>query len=309
MKAVAAWLVARPQNAIIVLAGTIALAAVPALALHLTVLSSVTLIAVALHDGVRTAVIKLAFAMLLAVAAGWLAGIQPAMIVGGAMTAWLPSLLLAVMLLWSRSLTLTMQLSVIVAAAVMLAFLVAVDAKAFWLTLLETWVEIWRETGQADLAEVADLLEQQMEMVAEYATLAVVLLSWVLQATGLALGYALYRMMPGEPADFGRFRALNFGRVIALTMAIASVLSTFVDAVWLKSFAFFLFAAFWLQGLAVVHWMHARGIVQAFGIIATYALMLVAGWIVIPALAVFGYTDAWFDFRRMLRQRENRTKS
>ena len=134
--------------------------------------------------------------------------------------------------------------------------------------------------------------------------MAVVLASWLIQAASLALGYSLYRLMPGDVADYGRFRQLNFGRVIALTMAVASLVTIVVDAIWLKSFAFLLFAAFWLQGLAVVHWMHARGILQMFGIIATYALMLVAGWIVMPALAVFGYTDAWFDFRRMMRQRE-----
>ena len=80
--------------------------------------------------------------------------------------------------------------------------------------------------------------------------------------------------------------------------------SLVVDGVWLQNIAFVLFVVFWIQGLAIVHWMHAHGILQMFGIIATYALMLVAGWFVMPALAVFGYTDAWFDFRRMMRQRE-----
>lgn len=297
----AAWLVARPQNAVIALAASVAFVSIPALS-HLAAVSSIVLIAVALHDGVRSAVLKLAFAAALAVAAGMLAGIAPALIVSSAATVWLPALLLSVVLLATRSLTLTLQLSVIIAAAALLLFLVVIgDATEFWMTMLSAMVEVWRQTGQNELA---DLVQPQMAAIAEYATMAIVLASWLIQAVSLALGYALYRLMPGETADFGRFQALNFGRVIALTMAVASVLSMFVDAAWLKSLAFVMFAAFWLQGLAVVHWMHARGILQMFGIIATYALLLVAGWIVMPALAVFGYTDAWFDFRRMMRQRE-----
>ncbi len=301
MKAVAAWLVARPHNAVIALAASVAFASVPALS-HLAAVSSIVLIAVALHDGIRRAVVKLVFAALIAVGVGMVAGIDPVLIVSGAATVWLPALLLATLTTVTRSLTLTMQLSVIIAVALMLAFLVAIgDAMVFWERILTAMVEVWREVGQDELA---DLVEPQMAAIAEYATMAIVLASWLIQAVSLALGYALYRLMPGEIADYGRFRHLNFGRVIALTMAIASVLSMFVDAVWLKSVAFIVFAAFWLQGLAVVHWMHARGILQTFGIVATYALMLVAGWIVMPALAVFGYTDAWFDFRRMMRQRE-----
>jgi hypothetical protein len=301
VKGVAAWLVARPYNAVIALAASVAFASVPALS-HMAAVSSIVLIAVALYDGVKLAVIKLVFAALVAVGIGMVAGISPALIASGAATVWLPALLLVVLLTVTRSLTLTLQLSVLLAVVVLLVFLVAIgDATAFWEELLVAMVKVWRDTGQAELA---DLVEPQLTAIAEYATMAIVMASWLIQAISLALGYALYRLMPGELADYGRFRRLDFGRVIAMTMAVASVLSMFVDAMWLQSVAFIMFAAFWLQGLAVVHWLHARGILQMFGIIATYALMLVAGWFVMPALAVFGYTDAWFDFRRMMRQRE-----
>lgn len=301
MKGVAAWLVARPLNAVVALAVSVAFASVPALS-HLAAVSSIVLIAVALHDGLKLAVLKLASAALLAVGVGMVAGITPVLIVSGAATVWLPAMLLAVLLTVTRSLTLTLQLSVILAVIVLLVFLAAIgDAVAFWEEFLVAMVKVWRDTGQGELA---DLVEPQMAAIAEYATMAVVMASWLIQAISLALGYALYRLMPGDIADYGRFRRLDFGRVIAMTMAVASVLTMFVNAVWLQSVAIIMFAAFWLQGLAVVHWMHARGILQMFGIIATYALMLVAGWFVMPALAVFGYTDAWFDFRRMLRQRK-----
>ena len=40
----------------------------------------------------------------------------------------------------------------------------------------------------------------------------------------LLLGYAAYRTLPGEIADYGRFRNLNFGRVLASILAVTSIL-------------------------------------------------------------------------------------
>ncbi len=300
MKGVAAWLVARPQNAVVVLAATIAFGTVPPLA-HFAALSGIVLIMLVLHEGVRTAVVKVVFAGIVAAGAGLLVGVAPVLVAGAAASVWLPSLLLSVLLVTTRSLTLTLQLSVIIAVSVMLAFFVAVGNPAeFWLMILDPMIEVWREVGQDELA---DLVEPQKETFAAYATMVAVMASWILQASSLVLGYALYKQLPDETANYGRFQDLSFGRVIALTMAVASVASMVVDAVWLQSLAFVLFAAFFLQGLAVVHWMYARGVLQLFGLVATYALMLIAGWFVLPALAIFGYTDAWFDFRRTLRQR------
>ena len=64
-----------------------------------------------------------------------------------------------------------------------------------------------------------------------------------------------------------------------------------------------LFAVFWLQGAAIVHWLHAGGYVPAAVIIAAYALTLVLFAYLFPALAVLGYTDAWFRYRhRVMKQ-------
>ena len=127
----------------------------------------------------------------------------------------------------------------------------------------------------------------------------VVFSTWTLYSAVILLGYLLYKQLPGETSDFGKFRDLNFGRVIALIMASVSLLAVATNAMWLQNIAFLLFAVFWLQGLAVVHWLHAEGHMPIFGVIAVYALMPILHVMLVMALAVLGYTDAWFRYRRL----------
>ena len=69
-------------------------------------------------------------------------------------------------------------------------------------------------------------------------------------------------------------------------------------AVWLQNVAFVLFAIFWLQGLAIVHWLHGRQLLPTFGVVAVYVLLPFLNVIMLMGLAVTGYIDAWFGFRR-----------
>ena len=207
-----------------------------------------------------------------------------------------------VLLTVTRSLVLTVQLSVIFAVAATLAFFAVVaDATEFWLTVLDNMIAVWRDVGQENLA---DMIELRKAAIAEFATPFVVASSWVVEVGSLVLGYQLYRDLPKETGEYGRFRDLNLGRVIALVLAVTSVLAAFVQAAWLQSVAFVIFAAFWMQGLALGHWLHAEKLLHTFGIVSVYALMLFAGWIALPVLAVLGYIDAWFGLRRKRAVRE-----
>ena len=79
-----------------------------------------------------------------------------------------------------------------------------------------------------------------------------------------------------------------------------SVAGTLLNVIWLQGIAFVLLAAFWLQGIAIGHWLHGEKLMHVSGIIAMYVLMLLFARFVLPALAVIGYIDAWFGFRRRL---------
>lgn len=283
------WIVAKPQNAVIALTATLALPL-------LQVLSGAILVLLVLHRGVRQAAIYGTLAGALLVGVTLIAGVPAAQVTASIAGILMPALLFGMLLQWTRSLALTLQVSVILAAAAVLTFgLIVADPVAYWQPLMSALVEWARDN---ELYVQADALVAEPLMAANMMTLAFVLTRWMLVTVIVLLGYALSRAVAGEAVSYGRFRDLNLGRVIALTMAIASVIAYLLGVDWLQNVAVVLFATFWLQGLAIVHWLHANGQLPAFVVIATYALMLVLHVFLLLALAIFGYTDAWFGFRR-----------
>ena len=287
MQRLAAWLVARPQNAVMGLAVTLLLPA-PQLT------SGVIMVLLVLAQGMRQAVIEALVAAAALLTTSLIFGVSVASLLTLMAGTWVPVLLLAVLLINSRSLTLTLQVTVILAVVALTGFyFVVVDPAAFWEPYLTTMAEIARQSG----------LELNQELLdAEVMTVSAVLAFWMLYVAGLLLGYGLYRKLPKETDEFGRFRDLNFGRVIAFTMALASLLAFVVGGTWLQNVAFVLFATFWLQGLAIVHWLHAEGKLPLGAVVAVYVLLPLLQVLVFTALAIIGYMDAWFGFRRRMRK-------
>jgi hypothetical protein len=287
VKAFASWLVARPLNAVLGLAVTLLLPA-PQLT------SGVIMVLLVLAQGTKLALVEASIAASVLLTVSLLFGVSIASIATLMAGTWVPVFLLALLLLNSRSLTLTMQVSVIITALALVGFyVVVVDPVAFWQPYITTMAEIVK---QNNLQLNTELLS------AEVMTVSAVLAFWVLYSVGLLLGYALYKGLPQETANFGRFRDLSFGRVIAFTMALTSLLAFVVDAAWLQNLAFVLFVVFWMQGLAIVHWLHGQGQLPLAAVIAVYALLPFLQVLLMTALAVFGYTDAWFDFRRRFKK-------
>jgi len=289
LQAVAAWLVARPLNSALALAATISLA-------YLSFLSGVIMMLLVLRKGPKAAIIDAVIAGGLLAAIGLVQQVPLSAVLSAAAIMWLPAMLLAVVLISTRSLTLTLQVSVIVAVSAIIGFyLVVGDLADFWRVILLEFVDVSRQLG---LTEQAELLEGQIDAVAGQMTTIAVLSIWVVQSINCVLGYLLYRELPGKIADCGRFSDLNFGRVIASVMALASITAVFSDATLIQNIAFVLFLVFWLQGLAVVHWMHGEGHLPVFGVAAVYVLMPFLNIILLMALAVVGYIDTWFRLRR-----------
>lgn len=293
MQSVATWLVARPQNAILALAATLLLPL-------LQIVSGAIMVLLVLRHGVRLAVIEGVIAGLFLVAVAIVVGAPVTQIAVSIVATLLPALLLAVLLHVTRSLALTMQVSAILAALAMLVFQFAVDdIVAFWEPVMAMLVE-WTRDNNLQLQ--AEFLVADPAMTAEMMTLATVLTRWTIFAVYLLLGYRFFSGLPGATENYGRFCDLNFGRVIALIMALASLIAYASDTAWLQNVAVVLFMSFWLQGLAIVHWMHVDRNLPLFVVIATYVLMLILHVFLVLALAVLGYTDAWFRYRRATRQ-------
>jgi uncharacterized protein YybS (DUF2232 family) len=154
-----------------------------------------------------------------------------------------------------------------------------------------------------DLQGQADILLTQQDVIAPQMTILVVFTTWSLYVAVLLLGYALLQMLPGQSNRFGRFADLSFGRVLAITMAIVSLTAMVSGANWLQNVAFLLFAVFWIQGLAIAHWLHAEKRLPGIAVVLVYVLLPVLNLLMVLGLAVAGYVDAWFGFRqRALKQ-------
>ncbi|MEX2123163.1 MAG: hypothetical protein WD795_04670 [Woeseia sp.] len=288
MRPIAAWLVARPQNAVIGLAGTLLLP-------FAQVISGTVMALLVFKHGAALAAIQGIIATAILAVISLLVSASVSQVLANALVIWVPVMLLVVVMRGRRSLTLTLQISILAAMLVTLGFYITLgDPTEFWSEVLVGISDYFREMG---LTQHADMLIEQQQIIAPQMTVLVILTTWSLYATVLLFGYAFYRMLPGNSSDFGRFRDLNLGRVLALTMALASVISMLTGAVWLQNFAFVIFATFWLQGLAIVHWLHAEGRLPLLVVILVYALIPLLNAVLIMALAVAGYFDAWFSFR------------
>jgi|GEM_PF-660562 len=290
LQQIAAWLVARPYHAVLGLSLTLVLP-------FGQIFSGAAMVMLVLKGGAAMAALQglMALAVLAMLSLISKASL-PGILISG-LFAWLPVFLLAWLLRQSRSLILTMQVSAILAMAVTLGFYGVVDdSSAYWMAVLTEVADAFKGMG---LTELARLIVAQKEFIAPQMTMLTVLTSWSLTVLVMVLGYAMYQALPDRKGEFGRFCDLRFGRVLTITLAVISVLALFIGAEWIQNFAFVVFAIFWLQGLSVMHWLHEVGPLPFIVLIVLYAMLMLPFLtaLLVIALAVLGYTDAWFDYR------------
>ncbi len=291
MQPIAAWLISRPQNAVLGLAATYVLFLPLA-----GIFSGAVMVLLVLHHGVRRAMMYALLAAAVLALMALLSGGSAPQMAFAALMSWLPAYVLAALLGNWRSLTLTLQVSVVAASVGLLGFYAVLgEPSVFWSSwLADEAAMLFREMG---LHEQAAALVENQAAIAQQMTVLFVFTIWSLYAFGLLLGYALYSASLEQKSVFGRFCDLNFGRVLALIMAVASVAAVLSGAIWLRNFAFLVFVVFWIQGLAILHWLHAERRFPAVLLVVVYALIPLLSALPVLSLAVVGYTDAWFGYR------------
>jgi len=295
VQAVAAWLVARPQNAILGLAVTLMLP-------FPQIFSGAVMALLVLHQGPVKSVLQAALAAALLAVIALIVNASAMQMLANGFVTWLPVLLLASLLRHWRSVNLALQVSVIVAVLIMLTFFVVVaDPTAFWKAVLTELSPVFAQMG---FQEQADVLLTQQDLIAPQMTILVVFTSWSVVVGVTLLGYALLQQLPGQSMRFGRFCDFSFGRVLAIVMAVISVFAMVISTAWIQNLAFLMFAVFWIQGLAIAHWLYAEGRLPVFALVLVYILLPVLNFLMIVGLAIAGYADAWFAFRRRM-VREN----
>jgi hypothetical protein len=288
VRPIAAWLVARPQNAIIGLAATLLLP-------FAQVISGTVMSLLVLKQGAAPATLQGLVAMAILSLSSLIVSAPVSQVMANALVVWVPVMLMSALLRGWRSLTLTLQVTAIVALGAVVAFhAVLGDPAAFWTEVLTRIAAAFRDMG---LEQQAGVVLEQRATIAPQMTMLVVLTTWSLYTMVLLFGYAVYRKLPGETPMFGRFCDLNFGRVLALIMAATAVIAVVSGAVWLQNVAFVAFAVFWLQGLAIVHWLHAEGRLPMLVVVLVYALIPLLNAVFVLGLAAAGYVDAWYGFR------------
>ena len=291
MREVAAWLVARPQNAVLTLGASMLMPV-------LQPFSSIVLILLVLAQGPRSALFQAALAGGSLLVVSLLFGAPLVYVIVLLVSTWLPVFVLALVLKATRSFTLTMQASAIVAVLVALGMsLMIADAAAFWQPLLVIWSEMLQESGAVTSA-VLDISSQEF---AKRVTVMVVLSGWMIYTLIFMLGYLLYGQLIEKTGVFGRIRDLNFGRVIASTLVLILVLSFVTGSVLLQNIAFILLTMFWLQAVALVHWLRTERRLPYVVVIGAYVLPLVSSYVAI-AMTVIGYLDAWFGLRHLVKK-------
>ena len=144
MQPLAAWLVRRPQNAILGLAATYILLLPLA-----GIFSGAVLVLLVLHHGPRKALIQALLAAAVLALMALISGSSAVHTALAALLTWLPAFVFAALLGHWRSLTLTLQVTVIVAVAVLLGFYAVLgDPAAYWSNWLATdAATLFREMG------------------------------------------------------------------------------------------------------------------------------------------------------------------
>ncbi len=288
MQPIASWLVARPQNGVLGLALTLLFPLSPVISglvmAHLVFANGLRLPAV---QGVLAAVILALVAFILSASVG--------QIVASAVTWWVPVFLLAALARHWRSMTLALQVSVIIAMVATIGFYVVLgDPTDYWNETVATSIEMARQAG---LVDQADMLAESQSLIVPQMTMLFVFSTWSFYVMVVLLGYALFQALPGKKSVYGRFCDLNFGQVLAGIMAVISVAALVSGSVSLQNLGFVAFAVFWLQGLAILHWLHADRGLPFFVLIMMYALLPFLNVLLVLTFAVLGYLDAWFNFR------------
>ena len=259
LAAAAVWLVARPQNAVLAL-GLLLVLSGPAPT------GSVVLVLLTLAQGTRLALLQAGSAVAVVTLVSLLVGSPMAPIVLTVAGVWVPSILLASLLLATRSLTLVMQVSAILMIAGLTGFMVVVsDPAAFWEPVL-VWIDTQVQGGTAQHRDVFTPENLLLMMAAAF---------WLFAIAALCLGNAWYAKLPERSAQFGRFRDLNFGRVIAAATLVFTVVAQLSGWSWAWIVGSFLFSVFAVQGVSLAHWLKAAGMLPAIVVIAAYVLTLV----------------------------------
>ncbi len=265
-----------------------------------TLLSAAVVALVTLRHGLRegallTGIATLACALLSLLALGV---VLP--VVSFVLMMWLPVWLLGGVLRASRSLGLALQVGLLMGLVVIAAqYTQGGDPVATWREALEPFVQSLVEAGIVAATDREGLL---LTMAAWMP--GVIAAGFLLQTQVALLLGRWWQAMLYNPGGFRQeFHQLRLGRPLAWATLGVLGLSAFAGAAgghWLSYLDILLVAAWFLQGLAVVHAVVGLRRASVGWLVAVYALLLLAMPHMATLLALIGFADSWIDLRARL---------
>lgn len=209
-------------------------------------------------------------------------------------------LLIGELLRGTQSMTLTIQVTVLLAMAGALAFQLSIgDSAAFWVPRLNEMVQMLVERGAISGQLDAQTLATLVEINAPLATGLFAASQWYFAVLALVIGYYLFdHGVDASKLRFGRFRELNLGRVLAALMVLLAVGAALTGSMLLTNLAIILLLAFGLQGFAMLHWAKYRFAWPVAALVVCYAAVILVQPYGVLLICVAGYVDAWFNLIR-----------
>jgi hypothetical protein len=298
MKALAAFIMKGRMQAVMVASVFTVLAL---LITPLGIASSAVVALVTLRRGFREGLLVMFLGLAALMGLGMLLFGQPLSLAVAGGLLWMPMLILAEVLRVTRSLRLVIEVAVLLGTlAIGMQYLVLDDVAGFWAGILE---EYSAQIMDPNVVSDAD----RMTMVADMAPWMAggMGAAWFLQ---LALSLFLARSWQAllyNPGGFGEeLRRLRLGYWLLILVPVLLVLGGLSEQPGLASqLALVGMAAFFLQGVALVH-----GLVKEFNanpgwLIGFYMLLVIGMPASFTAVSAAGFADGWLNFRAKVRAR------
>ena len=297
MRALAAYILRGPVQAILVTVALALVSLIPVLGM-VSVLSGAAVALVALRQSIRQA-------MVVMVGASLIAGVFMYFILGTAAVAlvftlllWLPLLVLAMVLRNTGSWSMLLDAAAAIGALGVVAFYLAMgEPVLFWVTTLGQVLEVM--SAQGGLTEI-EMIQAQIPLIAEWMT--------GMLAAALVLGLVLSMMLARwwqallfNPGGFMQeFYGLRQSRVAALVVLVILALGL-VDLGQISHMAgdimITLVVVYSMVGLALVHALVAKTGKHSAWLVGLYVLLFILPPQMMMALTSVGIIDSWMNFR------------
>jgi len=300
MRALAAYIMRGPVQAVLVTAALALVSLIPVLGM-VSVLSGAAVALVTLRHGARQGLLVLLGASLLA--GIFMYFVFGTMVLGlmFALLLWLPLLCLALVLRSSGSWSMVLDAAVALGiTGITVFYLLVGDPLQFWHMALEKMLELM--SSQGGMAEMGQI-QQQIPVIAEWMT---GMLTAAL-VMGLVLSMMLARWWQSllfNPEGFQQeFYSLRQSKIATLTVLVILLFSLF-DLGVISNLAgdimITVVVVYSIVGLALTHALVARLGKHKAWLVGIYVLIFIMPPHMMLALASAGFADSWLDFRRRL---------